>query len=72
MGADFTLIGRAAILCHDWPSRARADADFQPPPLPVPAAHLEAQGAGRRFVRYLRTFDNFVAPETEAISADPA
>ena len=72
MGADFALIGRAAILCHDWPSRARADADFQPPTLPVPAAHLEAQGAGRRFVRYLRTFDNFVAPETEAISADPA
>ena len=72
MGADFALIGRAAILHHDWPLRARADPDFEPRPLPVPAAHLEAEGAGRRFVRYLRTFDGFVAAETDDAAVSPA
>ncbi len=60
-GADFVFIGRTAILHHDWPARARGDAAFEPAALPVSPAYLEAQGVGPRFIRYLRTFENFVS-----------
>ena len=46
-GADFVLIGRAAILHHDFPARARIDPEFQPVPLPVTAEYLAAEGLGR-------------------------
>jgi 2,4-dienoyl-CoA reductase-like NADH-dependent reductase (Old Yellow Enzyme family) len=58
--ADFVFIGRTAILHHDWPARAR-DAAFEPIALPVTPDYLEAQGVGPRFIRYLRTFENFVS-----------
>jgi 2,4-dienoyl-CoA reductase-like NADH-dependent reductase (Old Yellow Enzyme family) len=61
-GVDFAFVGRVAILHHDWPQHAR-DAAFEPIALPVPSAYLEQQGVGARFLRYLRTFENFVAPE---------
>jgi 2,4-dienoyl-CoA reductase-like NADH-dependent reductase (Old Yellow Enzyme family) len=61
-GADFVFVGRAAILHPDWPQRALADAAFEPTALPVTPDYLTAQGVGARFVRYLRTFDNFVTP----------
>jgi 2,4-dienoyl-CoA reductase-like NADH-dependent reductase (Old Yellow Enzyme family) len=62
-GADFVLIGRGAILHHDWPQRARRDAGFEPVPLPVSADYLAAEGLGRRFIRYMRTWDGFVSSE---------
>ena len=61
-GADFVLIGRAAILHHDWPVRASRDPAFEPLPLPVSAEYLASQGLGGRFIRYMGTFENFVAP----------
>ena len=61
-GADFVFVGRAAILHPDWPQRALNDSGFEPTPLPVTPEYLSAQGVGGRFVRYLRTFDNFVTP----------
>ena len=60
-GADFVLIGRAAILHHDFATRALADRDFEPAPLPVTANYLAAQGLGARFLRYMATWDGFVA-----------
>ena len=60
-GADFVLIGRAAILHHDFAMRALADRDFEPAPLPVTADYLAAQGLGARFLRYMATWDGFVA-----------
>lgn len=65
-GADFVLIGRAAILHHDFPKRAAADPDFTPIALPVPRRHLEAEGLGPAFVRYMETWKGFVEPETQA------
>jgi 2,4-dienoyl-CoA reductase-like NADH-dependent reductase (Old Yellow Enzyme family) len=62
-GADFVLIGRAAILHHDFPKRSRADAAFEPIALPVSADYLRAEGLGARFIRYMRTWENFVTPE---------
>lgn len=61
-GADFAIVGRAAILHHDLPRRLQADPGFQPLPLPVSAAHLASEGVGPTFVDYLRaSFKGFVA-----------
>jgi 2,4-dienoyl-CoA reductase-like NADH-dependent reductase (Old Yellow Enzyme family) len=62
-GADLVFVGRAAILHHDWPRRAAADAAFVPVATPVPETHLAAAGVGERFIRYLHTFDGFVGGE---------
>jgi 2,4-dienoyl-CoA reductase-like NADH-dependent reductase (Old Yellow Enzyme family) len=66
LGADFVLIGRAAILHHDFAARGLADPDFEPVSLPVSADHLAAEGLGARFLRYMATWDNFVAKAVTA------
>jgi 2,4-dienoyl-CoA reductase-like NADH-dependent reductase (Old Yellow Enzyme family) len=64
-GCDFVLLGRAAILHHDYPNRLRADPAFQPAPLPVTREHLQAEGLGPKFVDYMNSWKGFVAePET--------
>jgi 2,4-dienoyl-CoA reductase-like NADH-dependent reductase (Old Yellow Enzyme family) len=66
-GMDFVLLGRAAILHHDWPQRLAADADFTPIQVPVTAEHLRGERLGADFVKYMQTWKGFVAePETEA------
>jgi 2,4-dienoyl-CoA reductase-like NADH-dependent reductase (Old Yellow Enzyme family) len=60
-GLDFVLVGRGAILHHDFPQRVAADSDFKPIALPVAAAHLEAEGLGPAFLNYMRTWKGFVA-----------
>jgi hypothetical protein len=65
-GMDYVLLGRAAILHHDWPKLAAADPHFKPIALPVSADHLRAEGLGPAFVKYMSTWKCFVAePETE-------
>lgn len=63
-GADFVLIGRSAILHHDYPKRIAADPGFTPVPLPVTREHLRAEGLGPAFIGYMNTWKGFVA-ETE-------
>lgn len=58
-GADYVLIGRAAILHHDFPKRAR-DAAFTPVALPVTAEYLANEGLGPAFVKYMSTWPGFV------------
>ena len=61
LGADFVLIGRGAILHHDFPRLALADADFVSTPLPVTRAHLKAEALGPAFIDYMATnWKNFV------------
>jgi 2,4-dienoyl-CoA reductase-like NADH-dependent reductase (Old Yellow Enzyme family) len=60
-GLDFVIIGRAAILHHDFPRRVEANAGFEPAPLPVTAQHLRDEGLGEAFVSYMRTWKGFVA-----------
>jgi 2,4-dienoyl-CoA reductase-like NADH-dependent reductase (Old Yellow Enzyme family) len=62
-GCDFVLLGRAAILHHDYPRRLLADAGFTPAPRPVSAEHLRREGLGPAFVDYMRTWKGFVAEE---------
>ncbi|HEX7759270.1 MAG TPA: NADH:flavin oxidoreductase [Caulobacteraceae bacterium] len=69
LGADFVLIGRAAILHHDYPRRVRADAHFQPTSLPVSQEYLHAEGLSPAFVAYMSGWKGFVAAETTPIPA---
>ena len=59
-GADFVLLGRAAILHHDFPERVKQDPGFVQAGLPVTRAHLEAEGLGPKFVEYMSTWKGFV------------
>jgi 2,4-dienoyl-CoA reductase-like NADH-dependent reductase (Old Yellow Enzyme family) len=61
MGFDFVVIGRGAILHHDFPKKFEADQNFSPIPLPVSADHLRGEGLGEVFVNYMRTWKGFVA-----------
>jgi len=59
-GCDFAMIGKAGLLCHDFPRRLLADADFAAPPLPVSAAYLAGEGLGPAFIDYMRGWPGFV------------
>ncbi|HYD72232.1 MAG TPA: NADH:flavin oxidoreductase [Candidatus Binatia bacterium] len=60
MGFDFPILGRAAILHHDFPRRVAADPSFTSTPTPVSAAYLRGEGLGPAFVDYMRTWKGFV------------
>jgi 2,4-dienoyl-CoA reductase-like NADH-dependent reductase (Old Yellow Enzyme family) len=61
-GADFVLIGRAAILHHDFPALVRSDATFQSTALPVSPSYLEDEGLSPPFVEYIKGyFPGFVS-----------
>lgn len=59
-GLDFVVIGRGAILHHDFPRRVEADPEFEPAPLPVSEAHLRDEGLGEAFISYMRGWKGFV------------
>lgn len=67
-GADFVLLGRAAILNHDFPARMASDPAFKPAVPPVSRAHLLGEGLGVAFVDYMSEpfWGGFVAPSTLA------
>lgn len=65
-GADFAIIGRAAVLHHDFPRRVAADGDFQPIALPVSREHLRREGLSPAFVEYMNGWKGFVAEVVEA------
>jgi 2,4-dienoyl-CoA reductase-like NADH-dependent reductase (Old Yellow Enzyme family) len=62
-GCDFALIGRAAILRHDFPERVRRDGAFVSPSLPVTAQHLRDEGLSTAFVEYMKGWPGFVEAE---------
>lgn len=65
-GADYVLIGRAAILHHDYPQKVAADPDFKPVALPVTREHLRGERLGPAFIEYMNTWKGFVA-QPEAV-----
>tara|TARA_Y100001934_G_scaffold262631_1_gene337318 strand:- start:9032 stop:10141 length:1110 start_codon:yes stop_codon:yes gene_type:complete len=65
-GADFVLLGRAAILHHDFPMRMQHKPDFESTALPVTAEYLRNEGLGEAFVEYMSTWRGFVATGDEA------
>lgn len=60
-GADFVVMGRAAILHDDFPKQVAADPAFAMAPLPVTVDYLHSKAVSNRFVGYLRMWDGFVA-----------
>jgi 2,4-dienoyl-CoA reductase-like NADH-dependent reductase (Old Yellow Enzyme family) len=62
-GADFVLLGRAAILHHDFPKQVAANPNFQSIALPVTRAHLQAERLGPVFVDYMNSWKGFVVQE---------
>lgn len=60
-GADFVLIGRAAMLHHDFARKALADSGFKSIERPVTRDHLANEGLGPVFICYVaNTWKNFV------------
>jgi 2,4-dienoyl-CoA reductase-like NADH-dependent reductase (Old Yellow Enzyme family) len=59
-GVDFVVLGRAAILHHDFPRRMAADPDFEPVQLPVTREYLRSQGLGDAFLNYMANWAGFV------------
>ena len=66
-GADYVLIGRAAILHHDYPQKVAADPDFVPIALPVSREHLAAERLSPTFIGYMNSWKGFVA-QTETVA----
>ena len=62
-GLDYVLLGRAAILHHDFPKLMRADAEFEPIATPVTREHLRREGLSPGFVEYMNGWKGFVAAE---------
>ncbi|MEM7407357.1 MAG: NADH:flavin oxidoreductase [Pseudomonadota bacterium] len=60
-GADFVLLGRAAILHHDFPKLMRETPGFEALALPVTRDYLRNEGLGPAFVDYMSTWRGFVA-----------
>lgn len=62
-GCDYVLIGRGAILRHDFPERVRRDPAYQSPTLPVTMQHLLSEGLSPAFIKYMGNWPGFVAAE---------
>lgn len=60
LGADFVLIGKAAILAHDFPQQVKRDPQYCAPDRPVTTKLLRDQGLGPAFIDYLKGFKDFV------------
>lgn len=54
-GLDFAILGRAAIIHHDFPARLAADPAFEPLSPPFTEAYLRAEGVSDPFLEYLKS-----------------
>ena len=62
-GADFVLLGRAAILHHDFPKLVEADPNFRSIANPVSREHLRKERLGPAFITYMSGWKGFVEEE---------
>jgi 2,4-dienoyl-CoA reductase-like NADH-dependent reductase (Old Yellow Enzyme family) len=69
-GVDWVMLGRAAILHHDFPNRLRADPHFMPVNLPVSPGHLRAEWLGEGFIEYMKSWKDFVQDNEGTIDDD--
>ena len=61
-GLDFVIVGRAAVLHHDFPERVRANPQFTASSLPVTPEYLRGEGLSPTFIGYMGNWKGFVAP----------
>ncbi|MAI41689.1 MAG: NADH:flavin oxidoreductase [Candidatus Azotimanducaceae bacterium] len=57
---DWIMLGRAAILHHDFPNRFFQKKEFRPVENPVSREHLESEGVSKKFITYLESWPGFV------------
>ena len=62
-GADWVMLGRAAILHHDFPNRYEADPRFEPVDNPVTRQYLADEGLSEPFIEYMAGWKGFVTDE---------
>ncbi|MGZ5987951.1 MAG: NADH:flavin oxidoreductase [Rhizomicrobium sp.] len=65
-GADFPILGRAAILHHDFPRKAAADPNFRAISLPVTREYLKQERLGPAFIKYMSGWKGFVVQDEAA------
>jgi 2,4-dienoyl-CoA reductase-like NADH-dependent reductase (Old Yellow Enzyme family) len=52
-GVDWIMLGRAAMLQHDFPNRYKANPSFSPVEMPVTRKYLESEGISKKFQGYI-------------------
>ena len=62
-GVDWVMLGRAAILHHDFPNRYAADPRFVPVENPVSREYLADEGLSEAFITCMAGWKGFVADE---------
>lgn len=60
-GVDWVMLGRAAIIHHDFPNQLLENPNFEPTSLPVSREYLAKEGLGPSFIDYMGAWRNFVA-----------
>jgi 2,4-dienoyl-CoA reductase-like NADH-dependent reductase (Old Yellow Enzyme family) len=67
-GVDFVLIGRGAVLHHDFPQRVKENSNFESIERPVTRAYLKEQGLAPTFVDYMAgNWRGFVVEESVSV-----
>jgi 2,4-dienoyl-CoA reductase-like NADH-dependent reductase (Old Yellow Enzyme family) len=54
-GVDWVMLGRAAMLNHDFPLLYQANHSFAPAEIPASKQHLASEGMSPRFIDYFST-----------------
>jgi 2,4-dienoyl-CoA reductase-like NADH-dependent reductase (Old Yellow Enzyme family) len=62
-GADWIMLGRAAMLHHDFPNQYQNDPNFTPVEVPVTREHLHREGLSDTFLTYISWLDGFVVED---------
>jgi 2,4-dienoyl-CoA reductase-like NADH-dependent reductase (Old Yellow Enzyme family) len=64
-GMDFVVVGRSAVLHHDFAGRVAADPAFVPVAIPVSPEYLRSEGLSDTFIKYMRHWKGFVTDPVE-------
>ena len=62
-GLDWVMLGRAAILQHDFPRRYKNDPRFKPVETPVTRQYLAEESLSPKFIDYMSKWGDFVADQ---------
>jgi 2,4-dienoyl-CoA reductase-like NADH-dependent reductase (Old Yellow Enzyme family) len=69
-GVDWVMLGRAAILHHDFPNKYHTDPSFIPIENPVSRQHLRNEGLSKKFIEYMSGWKGFVKEETDSVTPE--
>lgn len=58
---DWIMLGRAAILHHDFPTRCLQNSSFEPVDTPVSREYLASEGLSEKFIDYIAGWPDFVS-----------